>query len=246
MRFALSYQTEYRYSGHVFDQHNSLRVTPADGPYQRVRGFRVAVEPNARTRSYRDYFGTEVVDFNVSGEHDRLRSPPRARSRRTPRRSRRRAAGNGRGEEYTGAGGEFLVRTGDEPPNGTLDRLIGDVRGRDPRSTLESVCDLIPVRFEYRPGVTFVGSTVDDLLEAGGGVCQDFVHLSLILLRRHGIAARYVSGYLFAAPDKTAAPTPWRSTRTPGSRRSSRRRTAAVPSGWAPTPRTAPLPARRT
>ena len=29
MRFALRYQTEYRYGGHVFDQHNSLRVTPA-------------------------------------------------------------------------------------------------------------------------------------------------------------------------------------------------------------------------
>jgi transglutaminase-like putative cysteine protease len=42
---------------------------------------------------------------------------------------------------------------------------------------------------------------VDDLLAGGAGVCQDFVHLSLILLRRHGIAARYVSGYLFAAPE---------------------------------------------
>ena len=48
--------------------------------------------------------------------------------------------------------------------------------------------------------MTFVGSTVDDLLEGGAGVCQDFVHLALILLRRHGIAARYVSG-LFAAPE---------------------------------------------
>jgi transglutaminase-like putative cysteine protease len=45
-----------------------------------------------------------------------------------------------------------------------------------------------------------VGSTLDDLLEAGAGVCQDFAHLSLLLLRRHGIAARYVSGYLFAPP----------------------------------------------
>ena len=34
--------------------------------------------------------------------------------------------------------------------------------------------------------------------EVGAGVCQDFVHLGLCLLRHHGIAARYVSGYLFA------------------------------------------------
>jgi Transglutaminase-like superfamily len=44
----------------------------------------------------------------------------------------------------------------------------------------------------------YVDSEIADLLEAGAGVCQDFVHLGLCLLRHHGIAARYVSGYLFA------------------------------------------------
>ena len=61
------------------------------------------------------------------------------------------------------------------------------------------VSELIPDQFEYRHGATFVDSRVADLLEAGAGVCQDFVHLGLCLLRHHGIAARYVSGYLFAA-----------------------------------------------
>jgi transglutaminase-like putative cysteine protease len=202
MKFALRYQTEYRYAGHVFDQHNSLRVTPADGPYQRVRGFKVNVEPSARTRSYRDYFGTEVVDFNVSGEHDRLRVTAEGEvETKAPPEPAAGGWDRARGEEYTSAGGEFLLPTDDEPPNGTLNTLIQDVRGGDPRSTLQTLCELIPDRFDYNPGVTFVGSTVDDLLEAGGGVCQDFVHLSLILLRRHGIAARYVSGYLFAAPE---------------------------------------------
>ena len=58
--------------------------------------------------------------------------------------------------------------------------------------------EVIPDRFEYRAGVTYVGSTVGDLLAAGAGVCQDFAHLALLLLRRHGIGARYVSGYLWA------------------------------------------------
>jgi transglutaminase-like putative cysteine protease len=51
-----------------------------------------------------------------------------------------------------------------------------------------------------RPGRR-IGSAIEDLLAAGAGVCQDFVHLGLVLLRRHGIAARYVSGYLWAAPE---------------------------------------------
>jgi len=58
--------------------------------------------------------------------------------------------------------------------------------------------EVIPDRFQYRTGVTYVGSTVEDLLDVGAGVCQDFAHLSIALLRRNGVAARYVSGYLFA------------------------------------------------
>ncbi len=65
---------------------------------------------------------------------------------------------------------------------------------------MRRLLDVIPDRFEYRTGVTYVGSTVGDLLEAGAGVCQDFAHLALLLLRRHGIGARYVSGYLWAPP----------------------------------------------
>jgi transglutaminase-like putative cysteine protease len=202
MRFALRYQTEYRYSAPVFDQHNVLRVKPATGPLQRVRGFRISVEPTARTRTHRDYFGTEVIDFNIPAEHDRLAVTAEAEvTTEPPPQPPAGAWERARGESYTSAGGEFLLPASDEPANGALGQLIEDVRGDGPRATLEAVCELIPERFEYSPGVTFVGSTVDDLLAGGAGVCQDFVHLSLILLRRHGIAARYVSGYLFAAPE---------------------------------------------
>jgi transglutaminase-like putative cysteine protease len=202
MRFALRYETEYRYSEPVFDQHNVLRVKPASGPLQRVRGFRINVEPSARTRTHRDYFGTEVIDFNIAAEHDRLAVMAEAEVTTEPPPPP--PAGSwerARGEAYTNAGGEFLLRSADEPANGALGQLIEDARGDGPRATLEAVCKLIPERFQYSPGATFVGSTVDDLLAGGAGVCQDFVHLSLILLRRHGIAARYVSGYLFAAPE---------------------------------------------
>ena len=141
MRFALRYETEYRYSGPVFDQHNSLRLKPASGPFQRVRNFRLAVDPSARTRTYRDYFGTEVVDFNVPGEHERLAITADAEViTQAPAEAPAGGWERARGEKYTTAGGEFLLRTSDEPPNSALNQLIEDVRGGDPRSTLEAVC----------------------------------------------------------------------------------------------------------
>jgi transglutaminase-like putative cysteine protease len=202
MRFALRYHAEYLYDGPVFDQHNVLRVKPAATPLQRVRGFRLAVEPSARTRGYVDYFGTEAIEFNVPGEHDRLAITAEAEV--TTEAPAEPSAGSWdatRAARYTDAGGEFLLHTEDEPRSGVIDELRDTVRANDPHETLMRVCHLIPERFEYRKGATFVGSTVDDLLDGGAGVCQDFVHLGLILLRAHGIAARYVSGYLFATPE---------------------------------------------
>ena len=94
------------------------------------------------------------------------------------------------------------MRSGDEREIGGLADLTRAIRADTPLATVKLWCELVPDRFLYRPGVTYVGSTVADLLQAGAGVCQDLVHLSLVLLRRHGIAARYVSGFLWAAPQE--------------------------------------------
>ena len=54
--------------------------------------------------------------------------------------------------------------------------------------------------FDYDKTATTVTSTVADALVARAGVCQDFAHVALACLRTHGIAARYVSGYLATQP----------------------------------------------
>jgi transglutaminase-like putative cysteine protease len=40
---------------------------------------------------------------------------------------------------------------------------------------------------------------VDDILEQGKGVCQDFTHLMIAVLRSFGVPTRYVSGYIHRA-----------------------------------------------
>ena len=50
--------------------------------------------------------------------------------------------------------------------------------------------------FEYARDVTLSSSPVDDVLEQGKGVCQDFTHLMIAVLRSFGVPARYISGYI--------------------------------------------------
>ena len=201
MHFAIRYLTEYRYDEPVTDNLNALRVKPATTPCQRVDDFGVRVDPESRLHQHLDYYGTTVIEFGVSKPHEHLAIDVRARVATMP-------AGPppetdwapAEDAAYAAQGGEYRLAFGNEPDRVAIDELVGLSRAASPAATLRAVAEVIPDRFEYRTGVTYVGSTVEDLLAAGAGVCQDFAHLALVLLRRHGLAARYVSGYLFAPP----------------------------------------------
>lgn len=206
MHFAIRYLTEYVYAGMVSDNLNALRVRPATTSSQRCDEFHTRIEPEARVSRYLDYFGTEVLEFGVPTEHERLTIDVRARVTT----SGQAAPPEGSWEElesesYLDAAGEFALPWQDQPAVEGLAELEHALACQTPLESLQTLCELVPDRFEYRPGVTYVGSSVSDLLHAGAGVCQDFVHLSLLLLRRQGIAARYVSGYLWAAPQDGGA-----------------------------------------
>ena len=76
---------------------------------------------------------------------------------------------------------------------------IGLERGNDPLVALRRLMGEMYARFAYSPQSTRVDSPIDEALETRKGVCQDFAHIFLSLVRPLGIPARYVSGYLFQA-----------------------------------------------
>ncbi len=50
--------------------------------------------------------------------------------------------------------------------------------------------------FKYIQGITSVETTLDEIWKLRAGVCQDFAHILMVMLRLLGIPARYVSGYV--------------------------------------------------
>lgn len=53
-------------------------------------------------------------------------------------------------------------------------------------------------RLSYVTGSSTNDTTAIDALKGGAGVCQDHAHLFIAAARAHGIAARYVAGYMLA------------------------------------------------
>jgi transglutaminase-like putative cysteine protease len=65
-----------------------------------------------------------------------------------------------------------------------------------PFAAAQQLSDFIYNNFEYKKGITNVETQVDEIWELKAGVCQDFAHVLLVMLRLIGIPARYVSGYI--------------------------------------------------
>ncbi|WP_320672978.1 transglutaminase family protein [Patulibacter defluvii] len=199
MHFAIDYVTEYRYDGEVVDNLNAIRARPATTSLQRCDEFHVRTDPETRLHRYVDYFGTEVVEFGIDRPHDHLTIDVRARVTTSEPDPPPEAPWDAiRAPAYDVAGGEFVLPAADDPPPERLAPLLDLTRATSPLATVRLATELLRDRFAYDPTATFVGTTTAEFLDRGAGVCQDFAQLAVRLLRGHGIAARYVSGYLWA------------------------------------------------
>jgi transglutaminase-like putative cysteine protease len=72
--------------------------------------------------------------------------------------------------------------------------------GPGPAAALSRLGQWLRAHVEYETGTTSVSTTAVEVLRAGRGVCQDYAHLGIAVLRAAGIPARYASGYLY--PDQ--------------------------------------------
>ena len=102
---------------------------------------------------------------------------------------------------------DFLTPTAYVPLLPELSQLTFEAEMRGQGSVAgfaQAASDLIHERFRYVKGATHVHSSIRDSLALVAGVCQDFAHLMLAVVRMRGLPARYVSGYL--VPERAAGP----------------------------------------
>ncbi len=212
MRFDVRHTTTFRYGAPVSESQNELRACPATDSRQQLLHYRVTMDPPARNHSYVDYWGTHVDTFGIRGQHDQLMVTAEA-TVETHGRDLTAVAAPMRAladPQFRDAHFEFLQasrRTRAHADAHDLARERVDLAGGDAVDAVLSINRWVAGNLEYRQGATFVGTTVEEVLDTGAGVCQDFAHVAVALCRAVGIPARYVSGYLFTEDDAAGGDT---------------------------------------
>src|SRR6185369_13368000 len=82
--------------------------------------------------------------------------------------------------------------------HGEIVKLVEEERCKNctPVQSAFHFCKYIFDTFTYTKGITTVETTLDEVWRLKSGVCQDFAHILLVMLRLIHIPSRYVSGYV--------------------------------------------------
>jgi transglutaminase-like putative cysteine protease len=198
-RLRVVHSTGYAYKSPVTASFNEARLTPRSDSRQNVILNRVETVPATRSYRYVDYWGTAVTAFDLHAPHTELEvtSSSVVETDRGEMPEHKATWDDLRAEAVIDRFDEVLTGTHYTPDSRGI-RRVGEriAKENDPQEAVTAAANWVHSELEYVPGTTGVHSSGLDAHREGKGVCQDFAHLTLILLRSMGIPSRYVSGYL--------------------------------------------------
>ncbi len=204
--YKVIHTTEYSASSPVSVCHNQAWLKPRTTPFQSVEQYDLSIEPPPSSLDWRtDTFGNHVVHLSFNEGYDELmvRSESRIEANTpnwpassTPWEEVREHIQDKRVErltEYEFLFSSRMVRTSNELTEYAMQDF------RPGRTLIEAIQDLthrVHTEFEYDPRATTISTPVEHVFKHKKGVCQDFAHVQIAMLRSLGLPARYVSGYV--------------------------------------------------
>lgn len=211
-RLSVTHTTRHTYDGDVRASFNEARMTPMSTSGQLMLRHELAVAPAARIQRYTDYWGTAVEAFDVHIPHHTLTVvstsvvDTAARWRQAPGLSWAQM----RSDELADRWCEFLELStfvDDAAVDPARAEVLDAVRrAPTPRAAVGLAIEAVRDHIAYTPGATHVHTSAGEAWSDGRGVCQDFSHNTLSLLRAVGIPARYVSGYIHSEDAEIGVP----------------------------------------
>jgi len=208
VRFVIEHTTRLLFPQPVREHQCELRLAPRADGHQTVASCRIEVSPEAPLREHLDCFGNRVHRLSLVAPHGSLSASLRAEVE-THLDNPFGFAPLPAGEEA----GWMARRLREEPPlhDFVLHRseavpelmpLAGDLGLPPPPAggallaAVQRAMEWIAEHFAYDAGASEVHEPLASFFARRAGVCQDFAHLLVALVRGWGFAARYVAGYV--------------------------------------------------
>ncbi len=228
MKYEIVHTNTFRYEDYVDQSMNHIRLKPMTDECQHLLSYQIRITPSSMTKEHIDLWGNTVESFLIPQKHNLLevqttsvvsiqRAPFIRRIEYSPEMQsifhsklfKEHYLPFLKGTIYT----SLLPDQLDE-----VFKAVGDIEN-PVEFSLELMGYLHRV-FTYDTTATNVNTTAQEAFSLKKGVCQDYTHVMLGSLRKKGIPARYVSGYLYAGDNSSfigdAASHAWVEVMVPG------------------------------
>jgi transglutaminase-like putative cysteine protease len=204
MIYSIRHTTTFRYQPEIRESVMEVRMQPRNETEQRCLTFQLDISPTANIMQYTDFTGNIVHHFDIAGRHSEVKviahstvevqysPPPNAAD-----------AGDWADLDAAVATDDYWDMLGHSDRVQTSELLdqfaaaVNCVRRGNPLELLTEINEAIYTSFAYVKNSTNVDSHIDDALRTRKGVCQDFAHIMIALVRSLKIPCRYVSGYMY-------------------------------------------------
>jgi transglutaminase-like putative cysteine protease len=202
-RFVIHHVTRYTYAEPVRDSANQIMLYPQKDERQEVLSQRLHITGEPRVEIFKDYYNNEVGYFMHVPLHTELKIdstievitkpiiPPSDNLDIAQQWKHLQEI------KYVAPFIDFLKQEQFDALNEVKELTNADTyKSASVYTAVQQLNEYVYKNFKYIKGVTGVETTVNEIWKLKAGVCQDFAHILLVLLRLLDIPARYVSGYV--------------------------------------------------
>jgi transglutaminase-like putative cysteine protease len=199
--FSIQHITSYRYNRPIKESVNEIKIFPIRDERQEPVKQELIITGNPELYVFEDYWGNQVAQFNLLAAHQELVIDSRIVVRTSEWNTT--VLPNCLPESLEAAVNQDIRLLSFTQPlsivhEEQMHSYVQQLFHPQKKIALivQDCCQFIFEQFHYIKGITTVETTLDEILEKKAGVCQDFAHVMLQILRRMGIPCRYVSGYI--------------------------------------------------
>jgi transglutaminase-like putative cysteine protease len=200
--FTIHHITKYEYDRPVKESSNEIKIYPYLCNEQEILQHDLHITAHPDVHTFTDYWGNRIGLFNVLPPHKEMLIDSRLVIRTTLSSQLKINFHSTWEELFNEVEGNLLYLELSQADSIKSQSQIEDIIqvlnpiAKSVAATVEACSELIYKTFKYIKGITTIETTVDEILEVKAGVCQDFAHLMLQILRTLKIPSRYVSGYI--------------------------------------------------